>query len=283
MHRKFFSRTLLLSAGFALLFSASSIKAIAHYAPEEDSDDTTTTTTNRRWDNWNSDTDRRWRRNWAPWDYDRPVYQYPVNYPYATCPGYQSVQVNQPASPSTCASGQINECSYTPTTTPNIPNFHQVHNYLYRGGQPTASNLAQLYRMGVRTVVNLRSDPPAVESERQLCEQQNLKYVNIPLITNSAPSDQDVCKFMDVVDSARENPSQGSVFVHDQYGADRVGCMVGIYRELADKFSYGQAYSEMLQYGFHDNFTNLKEKVQSLASNIVAPRKEVPATKTKLE
>jgi len=254
----------IISAGLAVLFSLSAIKAFAHYAPEENSDDTTTTRS--RWDNWNTDNDRRWRRNWAPWDYDRPVYQSPVYYPYANGP-YQSLQINQPNPPASCAAGQINECSYTPSAAPYIPNFHQVHNFLYRGGQPTAGNLNSLYRMGVRTVVNLRSDPGAVESERQLCEQNNLKYVNIPLVTNSAPSDQDVCRFMDVVDAARENPDEGAVFVHDQYGSDRVGCMVGIYRELADKFSYNQAYNEMLQYGFHDNYANLKEKVQSLASN----------------
>ena len=258
MHQNFFSRLAVTTAGFALVFNISA--AIAHYAPEEDSDNTTTT--NRRWDNWNSDNDRRWRRNWTPWDYDRPVYQTPV---------YQSIQVNQPATPATCADGQIpgviSECAYTPTALPNIPNFHQVHNFLYRGGQPTANNLDALYRMGVRTVVNLGCDPSAVEGERQLCEKRNLRYVNIPLVTNEAPSDQDICKFMNVVDTARENPSDGSVFVHDQLGADRVGCMVGIYRELADKFSYNQAYHEMLQYGFHDNYTNLKQKVQSLASS----------------
>lgn len=249
-----------LAISLALLCSMSAIKAFAHYAPEEDSEDTTTT--RNRWSNWNSDNDRQWRRNWTPWEYERP--SYPAYYSSGTYPTYQSLQVNQPA---TCGAGQISECSYTPSALPNIPNFHQVHNFLYRGGQPTASNLDALYKMGVRTIVNLRSDPPAVESERQLCEQHNLKYVNIPLVTNEAPSDQDVCQFMNVADAARENPSNGAVFVHDQYGADRVGCMVGIYRELADKFSYNQAYNEMLQYGFHDNYASLKQKVQSLASN----------------
>ncbi len=251
----FFSRLAAVAAGLALILSTP-LKALAHYAPDEDSDNTTTTS--RRWDNWNSDNDRRWRRNWTPWDYDRPVYQTPAY--------YQSIQVNKPASPATCAAGQVSECSFTPTVLPNIPNFHQVHNFLYRGGQPTANNLDALYRMGVRTVVNLGCDPSAVEGERQLCERRNLRYVNIPLVTNEAPSDQDVCQFMNVVDAARENPADGAVFVHDQLGADRVGCMVGIYRELADKFSYTQAYHEMLQYGFHDNYTNLKQKVQSLAS-----------------
>lgn len=264
----------LIAVGLALFLTMTAIKAYAHYAPDEDVDNTTTT--NHRWDNWNTDNDRRWRRNWAPWDYDRPAYQSPVYYPYANGP-YQSIQVNQPSS---CAAGQINECSYTPTSAPNIPNFHQVHNFLFRGGQPTACNLNSLYRMGVRTVVNLRSDPAAVEQERQLCEQSNLKYVNIPLVTNSAPSDQDVCRFMDVVDAARENPNQGAVFVHDQYGSDRVGCMVGIYRELADKFSYNQAYNEMLQYGFHDSYTNLKQKVQSLASSDLNPKTSTQAPRT---
>lgn len=72
---------------------------------------------------------------------------------------------------------------------------------------------------------------------------------------------------MDVVGKARENPDRGAVFVHDHLGADRAGCMVAVYRVLADKYPFDRAHSEMLQNGFHDGYSKLRLAIQKLDPN----------------
>lgn len=248
------------------------IPAIAHYAPQEDDDSTqnsrSTEPTRHRWDGWNNDWDRRWRRNWgnswAPRDND--VY---VRHTYQTV----VVPGSQPA--------QSQTKQWTSAVNPkSIPNFHEVHTFLFRGGQPTEDGLDLLHNMGVRTIVDLRCDPQQTESERQLCEHHDLKFVNIPLTLakTAAPSNQDVSRFMDLIGGARENPDRGAVFVHDHLGADRVGCMVAMYRVLADKYPFNRAYGEMLQCGFHDNYSQMKQAVAKLDPNAKASVSSKPAT-----
>lgn len=38
-----------------------------------------------------------------------------------------------------------------------VPNFHKVSEKLYRGGQPTAEGMQQLEKLGIKTIINLRS------------------------------------------------------------------------------------------------------------------------------
>lgn len=243
--------------------------AMAHYAPEEDDDDSSPDSApaagRHPWGGWNPDWDRRWRRNWdnswAPWDNDV------VRRPYAApATRYlENDQVNNYAN-----NGGSSQWMSIQDPGRAIPNFHEVHHYLFRGGQPTEQGLETLYGMGVRTIVNLRSDPQQTESERQLCEHHDLKYINIPLSKTAAPSNQDICRFMDAVGRARETPDGGAVFVHDHLGCDRTGAMVAIYRQLADKYPLERAYNEMLQHGFHNNYVALRKAVQKVNQNAAA-------------
>jgi len=257
MHNR--NQTIMLAACLVLISLSTTTKAFAHYDPSEDRDQATNTI--NRWNTWNNDSDRRWRRNWAP-NYG---YAYPTNYWYSNCaPWDTDAPLRRPCVNQSCQSQSATTKDSSPQISDQIPNFHQVDSFLYRGGQPTQNAFASLSQMGIRTIVNLCADPRPVELERQLCEQNGLRFINIPLVQTAAPCDQDICRFMDVVDGAKKNPNQGPVFVHDHLGADRVGCIVGIYRELADKYPFNRAYNEMLQYGFHDSYTNLKQAVQKL-------------------
>ena len=39
---------------------------------------------------------------------------------------------------------------------PELPNFHQVNENLYRGAQPHSGGLKKLSELGIKTVINLR-------------------------------------------------------------------------------------------------------------------------------
>lgn len=100
----------------------------------------------------------------------------------------------------------------TPGRIPGIANFAQVADGLYRGEQPTAEGFAQLQKMGVKTIVNLR----AFHTDRDEIKGMDFRYVHLP---GKAwyPEDQDIITFLKVV----SDPANQPVFVHCQHGADR--------------------------------------------------------------
>jgi protein tyrosine/serine phosphatase len=138
-----------------------------------------------------------------------------------------------------------------------VPNLHRVSAALYRGGHPTAEGLGELGRLGVRTIVNLRS----LQSDRDDIAGLDREYVHIPMTPNQ-PKDQDVARFLKVV----TDPSRAAVFVHCQYGADRTGTMVAMYRIAVQGWDAEQAIREMTcgGYGFHEYWDNLVDYIRKV-------------------
>jgi len=249
-----------------LVMNSLTTKVTAHYAPiddggsRRDSDD-------RRWgrhdwDGWRREWDDRWIHNrdsrWAPPDNDRYVER-------VYRPEIENLQKD---------TTMMQTEASAPPSIPDIPNFHKVDQWLFRGGQPTEAGLYQLYQMGVRTIIDLRSDPEQIESERQICQQHGLNFISLPLTKDVLPTSQAVCRFVDVVESAHRMPDKGVVFVHCHLGSDRTGCMVALYRQLMEQYPFQRAYDEMLSFGFDPSFTTLKKAVEGASQYRQAVAKE---------
>lgn len=147
----------------------------------------------------------------------------------------------------------------------NLPNFHQVHPYLYRGGEPTVEGLKQLYEMGVRTIIDLRGHVEKVLHEQAIAQNLGMKCINLPM-TDKAPTPKQIKTFIKTVEKAQIDPTKGSVFVHCAHGSDRTGCLVGIWRVTHDNYSYDQAYKEMRKYYFGPKYTLLSGAVREAAN-----------------
>lgn len=143
----------------------------------------------------------------------------------------------------------------------NLPNFHQVHPFLYRGGEPTAEGLKQLAKMGVKTIIDLRNPGEKKIPEQDLALKLSLNYISIPM-GPQAPTETQVKTFVTAVEAAKNNPKQGSVFLHCAHGSDRTGCLIGIWRVTHDNYSYEEAYKEMRQYYFGPKYTLLAGAVE---------------------
>jgi hypothetical protein len=61
----------------------------------------------------------------------------------------------------------------------SIKNFGKVNANYYRGSQPTEEEVAQLKRLGIKTVIDLRKDK--VPQAADWVKQAGLQYFNIPL------------------------------------------------------------------------------------------------------
>ena len=125
---------------------------------------------------------------------------------------------------------------------PGLRNFAKVSDVLYRGAQPTPAGFRELKKLGVKTVVNLRS----FRSDREAMRGTGLRYVHI-YAKAWHPEDEDTIRFLKVV----RDPENHPVFVHCMHGADRTGCVVAAYRILEEDWSIKDAVAEMDNFGFH--------------------------------
>ena len=151
---------------------------------------------------------------------------------------------------------------------PGLPNFHRVSDILYRGAQPDEEGFAELKRLGIKTVVNLRS----LHSDRSECEEEGLDYVKISAQAWDA-EEEEVVDFLRIV----ADPERRPVFVHCQHGADRTGMMVAVYRLVEQGWSKEDAIREMTEggFGYHTIWEGLIEYLRDL--DVDALRQKVDA------
>ena len=144
-----------------------------------------------------------------------------------------------------------------PVELPGVPNLHKVSDDLYRGAQPTDEGMAALHKMGIKTIVNLRS----FHSDRDEIGDLPLGYEHITMKTWHA-EDKEVVRFLRIVGDEGRRP----VFVHCQRGADRTGTMCAIYRIFVQGWSKDDAIAEMTEggFGFYEGWQNLIDYIREL-------------------
>jgi hypothetical protein len=156
----------------------------------------------------------------------------------------------------------------------DLPNFHEVHPFLYRGGEPNEIGLQKLKEMGVATIIDLRAPSEMKIDERGQAKKLGLRYIDL-VMDSRAPTDKQVDTMMTEIDKAKKLFEQGredkKIFVHCAHGSDRTGCMIGIWRVTRDNYDYQTAYKEMRKYYFGPKFTRLSGAVQQYATKERAP------------
>jgi tyrosine-protein phosphatase SIW14 len=129
-----------------------------------------------------------------------------------------------------------------------IDNFGKINENYYRGSQPNQEELAQLKRLGIKTVVDLREDYK--KNEEAWVRELGMNYVRIPLKTRVAATEEQWKLFLSLVNDSANLP----VYVHCKGGRHRTGAMTAIYRITHDGWSADQAYREMKDYDFENGF-----------------------------
>ncbi|MCX8160735.1 MAG: dual specificity protein phosphatase family protein [Candidatus Saccharicenans sp.] len=143
-----------------------------------------------------------------------------------------------------------------PIQVEGLPNLHKVSDLLYRCAQPTVSGFKELEKMGIKTVVNLRSE----HSDKKMLAGTNLRYYEIPSKATKI-KEADLMKFLQIV----TNPEEGPYLVHCHHGADRTGLFVAVYRVVVQGWSKEEAIREMQKggFGFHNTYTNIVRYLQT--------------------
>jgi protein tyrosine/serine phosphatase len=157
--------------------------------------------------------------------------------------------------------------------SPDLPNFHEVHPYLFRGGEPSEEGLKKLKELGVKTIIDLRAPSEMHFIEKESANKLGIHYINL-VMDSHAPSDEQVATMLSEIDAAREAYTQkrdnSAVFVHCAHGSDRTGCMLGIWRVARENWDYPTAYKEMRQYYFGPKYIKLSGAVEKYATEAAA-------------
>jgi protein tyrosine/serine phosphatase len=140
---------------------------------------------------------------------------------------------------------------------PGLPNLHKINDQLYRGAQPTVEGMEALKKMGIRTVVNLRSfnsDRKEIGLTGLACEHIYMKTWHV--------EEHEVIRFLQIVTDTNRTP----VFFHCMHGSDRTGTMCAIYRIAVQGWSKEEAIEEMTKgrYGYHTIWKNLVPFIEKL-------------------
>lgn len=148
----------------------------------------------------------------------------------------------------------------------DLPNFHEVHPFLFRSGEPTEAGLKKLKDMGIKTIIDLRAPSEQAFDEAKAAKALDMNYVRLTM-TSAPPTEKQVSLLLKTIDQARQKPENGSVLVHCAHGSDRTGCMIGIFRVSQEDWSFEEAYKEMRKYWFTPKFTRLSDAVRSRAGS----------------
>jgi protein tyrosine/serine phosphatase len=127
-----------------------------------------------------------------------------------------------------------------------LPNFQQLNEHIFRGGQPSDDGFKKLAGKGVKTVVDLRwLDEHDIPREKQTVESDGMRFVSVPMKGLSAPSLDQLSKVFSVLDDSASWP----VFIHCRRGADRTGTVLACYRIAHDHWQNQKALEEAKTYG----------------------------------
>jgi protein tyrosine phosphatase (PTP) superfamily phosphohydrolase (DUF442 family) len=134
-----------------------------------------------------------------------------------------------------------------------ISNFGIVSDQLYRGAQPDTAGFAELKKLRIDIVVNLRHETGQNQREGRLVQALGMRYVNIPWRGWDEPKIEQVEQFLSLL---RDNPER-RLFVHCERGSERTGVMVACYRMSRDHWTPERALAEMHAFGFRSRFRHL--------------------------
>lgn len=126
-----------------------------------------------------------------------------------------------------------------------VLHLRRVDDHIYRGRQPKKEDFADLARMGIKTVLDLRGGMIHKPRERKLVEAAGMQYVSIRLSGLFPPKNQQIARILELL----EDPQRGPVFVHCRRGDDRVGLVIACYRIAHDHWTNQQALAEASRMG----------------------------------
>ena len=143
---------------------------------------------------------------------------------------------------------------------PGLDNVGRVAPGILRGAQPGKDGYTTMKRLGIRTVIDLRT----TESEKQRVEALGMKAIAVPI----KMSRDGLKEKVDRVVTLMADPANQPVYVHCRHGQDRTGIIVAAYRMKQQCWSLADAEAEMEAFGFNNVWVNFKSFIRQYGERI---------------
>ena len=154
---------------------------------------------------------------------------------------------------------RLEDTSAEVTTT--LPLFHRVDENYVRGSEPLRGGIATLTRLGVKTLVDLRSKYDYTDHVKIAAQAAGLGYEWVPMSVWNPPTDEEANQFLSVVTDVNKGP----FFVFCADGLNRSGEMTAIYRVAHSKWTVEKALGEADELGFNPYYYTLRNYVWDYA------------------
>jgi protein tyrosine phosphatase (PTP) superfamily phosphohydrolase (DUF442 family) len=154
-----------------------------------------------------------------------------------------------------------------------IANFGVVAGVIFRGAEPKDAQFDELARLGIRTVVSLRSSSGPAARER--VERLGMRFVQIPMARRRRPTDAQAEAFLRIA----TDPDALPIYVYCVGGRHRTASLIAVYRVAVDGWTADRALREMDAYGFYDLFglhSGFKRYVVEYSRGSERPRRSPP-------
>ena len=122
-----------------------------------------------------------------------------------------------------------------------ISNVGRVSRGVFRGDQPRSEGYATLKQMGIKTIINLRSN----HSEKKRVEAEGMRSIEMPLSVFDNVGVKTVNRIIEIM----ADPGNQPAYVHCKLGQDRTGVVIAAYRMKVDGWSLKEAEAEMQAFG----------------------------------
>ena len=142
-----------------------------------------------------------------------------------------------------------------------LPLFHRVDENYVRGSQPLRGGIGTLTRLGVKTLVDLRSIYDHTDDVKVAAEAAGLGYEWVPMSVWNPPTDDEANRFVSFV----TDTTKGPFFVFCADGLNRIGEMTAIYRVAYSNWSVEKALDEADELGFNPYYYTLRSYVWDYA------------------
>jgi len=144
-----------------------------------------------------------------------------------------------------------------PITKVKLQNFYKVDDKIYRSAQPDREEFKDLYKFGIRNVLNLRY----FHDDKDELANTPIKSYHIPINTSKMTYEQLVQAVSYLL------KTDGKTLVHCLHGSDRTGTVIAGYRIGVQGWSKEKAIDEFVNggFGYHSFwFKNLPKLLNSL-------------------
>ena len=136
-----------------------------------------------------------------------------------------------------CVCFIISSCQSYANSNQLPGNFYKVSDNVYRSEQPSLKEAEQLNKIGIKTIINLRS----WHSDQDKIANTDMSEIRIDMRAENITDE----KIIQILKAIKNSPKP--VLIHCWHGSDRTGVVIAMYRLIFQNWTKKQVIEELMK------------------------------------